>query len=585
MGRCGGFLRKLVRRKVFTDHDLQTTDLRRCLSTLDLIGLGVGATLGSGVYVLTGQVARETAGPSIVLSFLIAGVTSAFAGLCYAEFAARVPRAGSAYVYSYVTVGEFMAFIIGWNLLLEYIIGTASVARAWSAYLDSLIDRRIENFFRLHMPMDVWGLSAYPDFFAFAVTLVVTGLLALGVKESTRFNNVFVVVNLLVICTVVVVGLSKADLANWTLSGSQLPAAGAGSGGFFPFGFSGMMSGAATCFYAYVGFDAIATTGEETKQPQKSIPVSIVLTLLIVGVAYCGVGAVVTLVCPYFLLDARAPLPGIFDRLHLDAVKYVVTIGALFGLSTSLMGAMFPLPRILYAMGSDGLLFRSLGRVSDRFHTPLLGTVVSGLFAGVMATLFDLESLVDMMSIGTLLAYTLVAVCVLLLRYETEENLPRLHSGVLMGVFSAVSVALWNQLAQGAWYALVVLAVPGALALLCVAAIGCQPQNTAQLTFQVPLVPYIPALSCLVNIYLILKLNPMTWLRFAVWMVIGLCIYFFYGICHSNQLSDADSQVSLLASSGGSRGSYTCLIQRQSDHPHPDSRPSSSQEDLEDSAH
>lgn len=579
MATCLGFVKKLVRRKIFTDDDIAETDLHRCLTTLDLIGLGIGSTLGTGIYIVTGQVAKETAGPAVVLSFLVAGIASAFAGMCYAEFAARVPRAGSAYIYSYVTVGEFMAFVIGWNLLLEYIIGTASVARAWSTYFDSLIDNKIQNAFKDNMPMDITGLSSYPDFFAFGITLLLTCILAIGVKESTRFNNIFTCVNLFVIAYVIICGLFKAKLSNWELPASDVPS-NAGSGGFLPFGFSGMMSGAATCFYAYVGFDCIATTGEETKNPQKSIPIGIVVALLVISFAYCGISAVVTLMCPYYLVDINAPLPFIFQREGWGVARYIIAVGALCGLSTSLLGAMFPLPRVLYAMGSDGLIFRFMAIISPRYKTPLIGTFISGVFAGFMAMMFNLDELVDMMSIGTLLAYTLVAVCVLILRYEIDENLPKMNSlarmsdtslstmevepmrfsalysprsanptrrtsqiakysvGVMcisITAFSAFVIFLDNELEKKAAWAIAIAVILGLICVMCVAVIVCQPQNRSEMNFKVPLVPVIPALSCLINIYLMLKLSSMTWVRFGVWMVIGFCIYFFYGIWHSSQ--------------------------------------------------
>ncbi|XP_050412617.1 cationic amino acid transporter 2 isoform X3 [Patella vulgata] len=256
------FLRMLIRTKKIPDEEgLKETSLARVLGAFDLTALGVGSTLGAGIYVVAGQVARQTAGPSVFVSFLVAALASVLAGLCYAEFAARVPKAGSAYVYSYVTVGELMAFIIGWNMILEYAIGTASVARAWSSYFDSLVDNKIQNFFKDNMPMDLTGLSTYPDFFSFGITLLLTALLAFGVRESAKFNNVFTAVNLLVVLYVVICGLFKVDSKNWNLDPADMPpGVDGGNGGFLPFGFSGMMSGAATCFYAFVGFDCVATT-------------------------------------------------------------------------------------------------------------------------------------------------------------------------------------------------------------------------------------------------------------------------------------------------------------------------------------
>ena len=346
-------------------------------------------------------------------------------GLCYAEFGARVPRAGSAYVYSYVTVGELAAFVIGWNLVLEYVIGTASVARGYSGYLDSLLNRTMEKHYRAAMPMDLPFMGQYPDWTAFTITLLLSLLLSLGVKESSKFNNLFTVLNLSVVLFVMVVGVSQADLSNWVLEPRDTVVDNVtvkDQGGFFPYGLSGTLSGAATCFYGFVGFDAIATVGEETVDPQRSIPLAITVSLGVVAAAYTGISSVLTLMLPYYLQDATAPLPFVFHSVGLSWAGWVVSIGALFGLSTSLLGAMLPMPRVLYAMASDGVLPRQLATIHPILHTPLLATLASGLLAGLMALLFDLSQLVDMMSIGTLMAYTMVGLCVLLLRYRDTSR-------------------------------------------------------------------------------------------------------------------------------------------------------------------
>lgn len=383
-----------TRRKQIDWFTLGTTDLKRCLTTVDLTALGIGATLGAGAYVLAGQEAGAMSGPAVMISFLIAAVASLMAGLCYAEFGARVPKAGSAYVYSYVTVGELIAFFIGWNLLLEYVIGTASVASAWSGYLDSLLNGTISRGLTASVPMHTPGLGPYPDFVAFGVTMLLTCVVAFGVGESAMINNILTVVNLLVILFVIVCGLFKANFHNWNLSqhevealkGHGVPLAqNVGKGGYFPFGIRGMLTSASSCFYGFVGFDAVATTAEEAKNPQRSIPLAITISLAFIFCAYFGISAVITLMTPYPLLNVPAPLPESFDKLGWHFAKYVISVGALCALTTSLFGGMFPMPRIIYAMGCDGLIFKFLANVYSRTKTPLIATFITGLFTGKVA--------------------------------------------------------------------------------------------------------------------------------------------------------------------------------------------------------
>ncbi|NXM22006.1 CTR3 protein, partial [Ploceus nigricollis] len=603
-----GFGKKLIRRRM-VDLSSDDTHFARCLSTLDLISLGVGSTLGAGVYVLAGEVAKEMAGPSIVLCFLVAAFSSVLAGLCYAEFGARVPKAGSAYLYSYVTVGEIWAFIAGWNLILSYVIGTASVARAWSATFDNIIGNHISTFFASKIPMHLPGvLAEHPDFFALILILLLTVLLAFGVSESALVNKIFTAVNLLVLSFVIIAGFIKGDIKNWQLSEENCVNCSLsdppddmkkafGSGGFFPFGLEGMLTGAATCFYAFVGFDCIATTGEEARNPQRSIPIGIIMSLLICFVAYFGVSASLTLMVPYFLLNKNSPLPEAFKAVGWEPARYAVAVGSLCALSTSLLGSMFPMPRVIHAMAEDGLLFKFLSRIHSGRKTPLIATFVSGFFAAVFALLLDLKDLVDLMSIGTLLAYSLVAVCVLILRYQPRQpnspkamemlelngneeeraimkpasaqhketlslamlfnppgDTPTVLSGRIVYVCVAViailitvicvvltlNVAALKDASVGCVVALVLLLVA---LLIFTIIIWRQPQSNARLNFKVPFLPLLPIFSTFINILLMVQLSAGTWARFAVCMVVGFIIYFTYGIWNSVEGKNACATV------------------------------------------
>ncbi|XP_035770806.1 cationic amino acid transporter 2-like [Neolamprologus brichardi] len=493
------FIRSLARKKPLEPAGEQSNFCRR-LTSLDLIGLGVGGTLGAGVYVLSGEVAREVTGPSIIISFLVAAVASVFAGLCYAELGARVPKMGSAYLYSYVTIGEVWAFVTGWNLLLSYVIETSSIAKAWTGAFDDLIHNVMAKHLGEHTPMDSPGLAEYPDFFAAALIMLLAGVLAFGLKESAIVNTVFTAVNVSVLIFIITSGFIKGDLENWHISKKTVLNAtwevmklepnetvDFGVGGFFPFGFDGTLAGAATCFYAFFGFDCIVATG-----------------------------------------------------------------------TLYLLGVMLPMPRVLYAMARDGLLFKPLSYMSSR-QSPVLATLSSGAVAAFMVLLFDLKALVDMSSIGTIFAYTLVAVCLLILRdvlrppfratHRTSKNVTILTIIILFLVIVLtvlLSEALYSLSRWELWSVLLVSVLVLTL-VLAVVIIWRQPQSRTKASFMVPCVPVIPVLSVFINTYFMVQLEGETWVSYAVWMAIGLIVYFGYGVRHSVQkqrLQEAHDQLS-----------------------------------------
>ncbi|XP_052124904.1 cationic amino acid transporter 3-like [Frankliniella occidentalis] len=553
-----------------------SSPLARVLNLVDLTLLGVGSTLGLGVYVLAGQVANEMAGPGVLISFLLAAVSSFFAGLCYAEFASRVPKAGSAYVYAYVAVGEVAAFIIGWTLILEYAIGTASVTRGVSTYVDKLADYRISNWFTEHLPLNTPTLAAYPDFFSFGIIVLMTGLLAFGVKESSVVNNILTFLNLGTATVAVVTSAIYANPSNWALAPHTNTDTGKTDlGGFLPYGVKGIVEGAGTCFFGFVGFDCIATTSEEAKNPRRNIPWAIVLSLSIITITYCSIAIVLTMLLPYYELDRAAPFTEAFKGMQLMAVMWIVSVGAIFALTTSLLGTMIPLPRIMYAMAQDGLLFSIFARVDGWTKTPLIATVVAGGLSGVLALIFDLDQLIEMMSIGTLLAYTVVCMCVLILRYTdtrsrgsppNEKSEPITFTRSVGALVNLERAATPSKLTTGAAGVLVFAEILLTLALcvllklagndlyddpkpwlgsllallvpliVVVLMLGQQPKaNVSQLAFSVPGLPYIPALSLFLNLYLMVNLKVETWVRFLVWMLIGTVLYFSYSLRHSTE--------------------------------------------------
>uniref|UniRef100_A0A8I6ABQ8 Solute carrier family 7, member 4 n=1 Tax=Rattus norvegicus TaxID=10116 RepID=A0A8I6ABQ8_RAT len=358
--RLARFCQKLNRLKPLEESSTETS-LRRCLSTLDLTLLGVGGMVGSGLYVLTGTVAKDMAGPAVLLSFLVAAVASLLAALCYAEFGARVPRTGSAYLFTYVSMGEIWAFLIGWNVLLEYLIGGAAVARAWSGYLDAIFNHSIRNFTESHM--GVWQmpfLAHYPDFLAAGILLVASAFVSCGARVSSWLNHTFSAISLIVILFIIVLGFILARPHNWS----------AEEGGFAPFGFSGILAGTATCFYAFVGFDVIAASSEEAKNPRWAVPMAIAISLGLAAGAYILVSTVLTLMVPWHSLDPDSALADAFYRRGYGWAGFIVAVGSICAMNTVLLSNLFSLPRIVYAMAADGLFFQVFARVHPRTQPP-----------------------------------------------------------------------------------------------------------------------------------------------------------------------------------------------------------------------
>lgn len=315
------FCQKLNRLKTL-DEDMMATSLKRCLSTLDLTLMGVGGMVGSGLYVLTGTVAKEMVGPAVIISYIFAGFASLLAAFCYAEFGARIPKTGSAYMFTYVSMGEMWAFLIGWNVILESMIGGAATARAWSGYLDSIFNHAIQNFTEAHiMQWNVPFLAHYPDFLAAGILLIAMIFISFGVQVSSYLNHIFSTISMVVIAFILIFGFVLAEPANWSPK----------EGGFAPFGLSGILAGSATCFYAFVGFDVIASSSEEAKNPQKAIPIATAISLGLAAAAYILVSTVLTLMVPWHSLDPNSALADAFFRRGYGWAGIIVAVGSICG--------------------------------------------------------------------------------------------------------------------------------------------------------------------------------------------------------------------------------------------------------------
>jgi len=449
------------------DADRPEHRLKKTLTVWDLTVIGIGAIIGTGIFVLigtaiVGDAHRPGAGPGIILSFILSGLTCAFAALCYAEFSAMIPVAGSAYTYSYATLGEFFAWITGWNLILEYGVACVAVAIGWSGYFNNLLSLA-------GLPLPHWathapggpdgGIANIP---AAIIVLLVTIILVIGIKESARATGYIVCLKLAVILFFIAVGTPAVNAENWTP--------------FMPQGFAGVGAAAAIIFFAYIGFDAVSTTAEEAQNPQRDLPIGIIASLGICTVLYIAVAAVLTGLVPQTKIDIHAPVA---DALRLAGFKWgaaLVAIGAVAGITSVLVVMMLGQIRVFFAMSRDRLIGPWLSAVHPKFGTPHRATVVTGVVVAVMAALIPIGDAADMTNIGTLFAFVLVCLGIVILRF-TKPDLPR--------------------------------------------------------PFRLPLMPLVPILGMLACLGLMAFLPGLTWIRFGVWSIIGVLVYAAYGLKHS----------------------------------------------------
>ncbi len=466
------------------DVDRSGKALRRTLSATDLTMLGIGAIIGTGIFVLTGTAAANQAGPAIVVSYVLAGLACAFAALCYAEFAAMIPIAGSAYTYAYATLGEIFAWMIGWDLILEYAVGSMTVAVGWSGYF-----QRILAGFGIHLPL--W-MTAAPtvegaiiNLPAVFIVLVISALLVIGVRESARVNAVMVAVKLAAVLFFIAVGVGYVNPGNWSP--------------FTPYGWPGVTAAAAVVFFAYIGFDAVSTTAEEAKNPKRDLPIGIVASLVICTALYLAVAAILSGIVPVvqYKNDVQflnAPVGYALAVIQMDWAAGLVSAGAVAGITSVLLVMLMSQPRIFFSMSRDGLFPAGVSKVHPRFRTPYITTIITGVIVALVAGFTPIQLLGEMTSIGTLFAFVVVCVAVMILRARRPDA-PR-------------PFKVWGG----------------------------------------PLVPILGTVSCL---YLMLSLSVMTWVRFLGWLDIGMLIYWFYGRTHSPLVDKAEAAARTAAESVG----------------------------------
>lgn len=406
---CSRFLANLLRKKHEEEWRQTQGPLVRCLTTFDLTMIGFGSVVGSGVYVVTGHLARNIAGPAIVLAFFMASVAALLSGLCYAEFSSRIPKAGSSYAYTYIALGEIWAFIVGWNIILEYFIIAAVLARSCSAVINSLSNGKIVDFFLTHLGrMQISGFIEYPDLLAGLLVIFCTFIVCLGVRQSVKVVTITSLINIAVIIFIIIAGTYYSIGSNTWSSPKK----------FFPYGASGVLAAGAGAFYCFIGVDQITTASEETIDPYRTLPRAIQLSMFVGFIAYFAVSTVLTLMIPFYELSRSAPLAEAFSTLGFKAGKYVVICGALAAMLSSLLSTLFGAPRIIYSMATDGLLFKFFAIIFEKTKIPIVAALTSGFFVSLLTVFLSIQQLLEMLSIGTLTAYTLLAVSVVVSRYD-----------------------------------------------------------------------------------------------------------------------------------------------------------------------
>jgi APA family basic amino acid/polyamine antiporter len=455
--------------------------LKRSLTATNLVMLGIGAIIGAGIFVLTGTAAAQHAGPAIVLSFVLAGMGCLFAGLCYAEFASMIPIAGSAYTYGYATLGELFAWIIGWDLILEYLFAASTVAVGWSGYAVQFLHRLgidlpaslTQAPFTIQGTTDVVATGAILNVPAVLLVALLTGLLMIGIRESATVNNFIVIIKIAIVLLVIGFGAAYVDPTNWQ---PFIPEPVKTDHGVFG-GWGGIAAGAGVIFFAYIGFDAVSTAAQEAKNPQRDLPIGILGSLAVCTLLYILMALVMTGVAHYSKLNVAHPVDvAISEVPELEWLAVLVDVGAIAGLASVVLVMLMGQPRIFFAMARDGLLPPVFGRIHPKYQTPYVATIITGVFAGIIAGLFPIGLLGELVSIGTLFAFVVVCAGVLMLR-KRDPDAPR--------------------------------------------------------SFKTPWVPYVPILGILTCGYLMYGLGAPTWARLALWMGLGLAIYFGYGRRHS----------------------------------------------------